>query len=125
MTKVNLNISKIEQAALQSFKEACFLLGREFTAVISEPGAFTEHPSRDLVDTGQLRSSQQLTFVDAGRAEFAWPVEYAIYQHEGYTLRNGQQWVGRPWTKVALDRFQFQQTFEKLMGAKLGNTTRA
>jgi len=119
VVKVNLNTKKIERAAIEAFRDAAFLQGRVFTEVISEVGAFPAHPDRDLVDTGQLRSSQQLEFVRDTEARFVWPTDYAIYQHEGFTMRNGQRWEGRPWTTEGLKRFDLQGTIAKLMALKL------
>jgi hypothetical protein len=46
----------------QAFTETAYLLGREFTQAISEPSWQWTDGSRDIVDTGQLRASQQLDF---------------------------------------------------------------
>lgn len=119
MVKVNLDISIIQGKAIEAFQETCFLLGREFTQVISEVGAFDTFPDRDLVDTGALRASQQLDFISPTEAQFSWTVDYALYVHEGYTLRNGKQQPGRPWTKLALDRLDAQATFNTLLESKL------
>lgn len=119
MTEVSLNLKRVTVAAEQAFKESCFLLGREFSQLISESGAFPNYPDRDLVDTGRLRASQRVDFPRRGKAIFSWSTEYALYQHEGYTLRNGQNWPGRPWTREGLSRFNLQQTYRTLLEAKL------
>lgn len=119
MTKVSLNFKRVTTAAEQAFKESCFLLGRSFTETISEVGAFPSHPDRDLVDTGQLRASQRVDFPRRGEALFSWSTDYALYQHEGYTLRSGQEWQGRPWTREGLSRFDLQKTYETLLKEKL------
>jgi hypothetical protein len=119
VAKVNLNIGAIEKAAIEAFKDSCFLLGREFTEIISEPGAFPDFPDSDIVDTGALRASQQLEFVSSTDARFTWSVDYALYVHEGYTLRNGKEQPGRPWGTEGLKRFKVQETFEALLKAKL------
>ncbi len=93
-------------------------MGTEFTKVISEPGAFAGFDG-DIVDTGRLRASQKLEFLNASEAQFSWDVEYALYVHEGYKLRNGKQQAGRPWTTEGLKRFDAQKTFETLLKAKL------
>lgn len=119
MTTVKLNLTSVEQAAVSAFQGTCQLLGREFTRTISEVGAFSTHPDSDIVDTGQLRASQQLTFPSPGWAIFSWNTEYALYVHEGYTLRNGGQVQGRPWTQLGQERFEFIETYKKLLEAKL------
>jgi hypothetical protein len=119
MTKVHINITKVVAASKEAFRESCFLLGRSFTEVISDPGAFPEHSGRDIVDTGALRASQNLQFRSDTEAVFSWPVEYAYYQHEGYTLRNGEEWAGRPWTQEGIQRLNLEDTYNKLLEAKL------
>ena len=119
MSKIQINLTRTIAAAEDAFKESCFLLGREFTEVISEVGAFPEHPDRDLVDTGRLRASQTLDFPERGKAVFSWNTDYAIYQHSGFTMRNGQQWEGRPWTRLGMERLNFQNTYAKLLESKL------
>jgi hypothetical protein len=118
MTKVTINIGKLNQAATEAFKETCFLMGNSFTQVISEPGAFDNFDG-DLVDTGQLRSSQQLEFQGDDQAQFSWNTEYALFVYEGYSLRNGGEQPGRPWTTEGLKRFDAQAVFAKLLAAKL------
>ena len=110
--KLTLKIDQINAATERAFTETAFILGREFTRVISEPRTWAGWDnSRDIVDTGQLRSSQQLVFTAPLEAIYSWPVEYAAYVHEGYTLRNGTRVEGRPWTVVAQQEFDTQQAF--------------
>lgn len=118
MTKVTINASKLSRAADEAFRETCFLLGAELTKVISEPGAFDGFPG-DIVDTGQLRASQDLQFVGGSEARFSWSTDYALYVHEGYTLRNGRSQPGRPWTKLANQRLDSQKVFQTLLREKL------
>jgi hypothetical protein len=118
MSRVKLNLGKIDRAVDQAFKDTCLLLGRTFTEVISQPGAFKGF-SGGIVDTGQLRSSQRLEFITDSEAQFSWPTEYALYVHEGYTLRNGSQQPGRPWTTEGLRRFDVDKTFAALLKAGL------
>jgi hypothetical protein len=91
MTTVKLNFAVVETYAVQAFKETCLLLGREFTQVISEPGAF-EGFAGDIVDTGQLRGSQLLEFITSSEARFSWNVDYAYILHEGADFRAGESW---------------------------------
>jgi hypothetical protein len=112
---LQLNVPQLDAAAVAAFKETAFLLGREFSRVITEPRYWQATGDvRDIVDRGQLRSSQQLTFTQPLEAVYSWPVEHAIYQHEGYELRNGERVEGRPWTTIALQEFDVQETFRRL-----------
>ncbi len=121
MAKVTIDLGAVNRATESAFKETCFLLGIEFTKAISEPiWQWDNAPSpRDIVDTGQLRASQQVEFVSDSEAQFSWNVEYALYVHEGYQLRNGREVSGRPWTTKGLKRFNPQKVFETLLAAKL------
>lgn len=117
--KVNIDVREIERGAIEAFRESCFLLGIEFTKIISEPGVFKEFPDSDIVDTGQLRASQKVEFPKATEARFSWSQDYSLYVHEGYILRNGKKQPGRPWTQVGLDRFKFDDTYNKILKRKL------
>lgn len=118
--ELTLKISEINAAAEQAFKETAFLLGQEFTRVITEPRTWDGFEgARDIVDSGQLRSSQQIVFPDPMAAVYSWPVEHAIYVHQGYTLRNGREIQGRPWTTIATQEFDVQQAFTQRYQAHL------
>lgn len=116
---LTLKVKEINQAAQESFTETAFLLSREFTRVITEPRTWNGWGNRDIVDFGQLRSSQQVTFTKPFEVVFSWSVEHSAYVHEGYTLSNGKEAEGRPWTKIALQEFSVQGTFEQLYRQKL------
>lgn len=117
---VTLRVPEINGAAERAFKETAFLLGRQFTQVITEPRTWDGFNGvRDIVDTGQLRSSQQLVFTQPLEAVFSWPVEYASAVHDGYTLRGGREVKGRPWTTIALQEFDVQATFGALYAREL------
>lgn len=115
-----LNIAQINDAVKTAFKDTALLLAAENTKAISEVGAFGSHPDSDIVDTGRLRSSQQLDFTGDTTADLSWPVEYALYVHEGYVLRNGRVVIGRPWSELARDRLDVQRTFSTLLEEELG-----
>lgn len=119
---ITLKIDEINGASEQAFRDVAFLLGREFTRVISEPRTWQGFEgSRDIVDLGQLRSSQQLIFTKPLEAVFSWPVEHASPVHDGYVLRSGKQVEGRPWTKVALQEFNVEQTYLGLYQKRLNS----
>lgn len=119
MARVGLNVKKINPVITKSFRATALLLSREFTMVISDPGAFPEFPGQDIVDTGALRRSQQVSFPSPTTALYQWPVDYALYVHEGYTRQNGTIVPARRWTQVGLARFDFQATINKIVKSKL------
>ncbi|MBD0266155.1 MAG: hypothetical protein ICV85_12775 [Tolypothrix sp. T3-bin4] len=123
MTNNNLDFGDIDRALDAAFKETMFLLGREFTkSITSNVWDWPNPPSpRNIIDTGRLRSSQQLTFQGTGQAIFTWPVDYALYVHEGYTMPDGSVFPGRPWTRQTLDNFDVYGVLATNIQRKLGN----
>ena len=111
--------SVIQGAALRAFQTTMLELGLTFQEVIEEVGAFSGFPQSDIVDTGDLRDSQQIQFPQSGAVNFEWPVEYAAFVHEGYTLQNGNQQPGRPWTKLGLIRFNVQMRYAENLNREL------
>lgn len=87
-------------------------LGAEFTKQISEKkwdwpnktlrknGQEVTAP-RDIVDLGNLRSSQRRENVSSTAVEWTWHVDYSAVVHEGPKLKNGGTLPARPWTKDA------------------------
>lgn len=118
MAKVVMNAAAINVAAAKAFKESMFLLGRDFTRIISAPGYFPSS-GEDIVDTGLLRASQQLNFPNPYTAIFRWPVEYSAAVHNGARFKNGRAVIGRPWTRDPLSR-SLGPTFNKILARKLG-----
>lgn len=116
---VNFNGGALAGAALRAFQTSMLELGETFQEVISEVGAFSDFPTSDIVDTGDLRDSQQITFPQPGSVGFDWPVDYAPFVHEGYTLQNGNEQAGRPWTKVGLARFNVQMRYAENLNQEL------
>lgn len=109
------NDREVDQAIKSAFKDTAFLLSREFTKVITEPRTWLGFEGqRDIVDTGRLRSSQEIVFTGNLTCAYFWPVNYADYIHEGYTLRNGRKMEGRPWTDIARQQFDVAATFAAL-----------
>lgn len=117
---ITLKVPEINAAAERAFKQTAFLLGRQFTEVITQPRTWKGFEGqRDIVDTGVLRSSQQVNFTKPLEAVFSWPVEYAAYVHEGYILRNGRKVEGRPWTTIAAQELDVQSTFGTIYSREL------
>lgn len=117
--KITFNGGAIKGAALRAFQTTMIELGETFQEVIEDVGAFPDFPQSDIVDTGDLRDSQQIEFPQPGSVVFDWPVEYAPYVHEGYTLQNGNEQPGRPWTKVGLARFKLQMRYAENLNQEL------
>lgn len=113
MASVKVNSKKLRRKAEKAFKKTCFRLGRSFTQVISEPGAFPEFPGQDIVDTGRLRASQQLDFLSPGYARFSWNTAYAAFVLRGYQKRNGQRQPGRNWVAEGLRRADIDRVFKE------------
>ena len=117
--ELRLNITEVNEAIKQAFQETALLYSAKNTEVISEVGAFSSHPDSDIVDNGILRSRQTLDFPGDTEANLSWPVEYAAYVHEGYVRRNGTVVIGRPWTELAAERLDINQTFSTLVDEAL------
>lgn len=100
------DIERLESALFQAFTEAMELLGRKFTEAITSPvWRWDDGSTRDIVDKGQLRDSQELVYPKRHVAEFQWNVEYAAAVHEGARLKNGTQLPSRRWTEYAFNNF--------------------
>lgn len=74
---------------------------------------------RDVVDTGQLRRSYFPLPRPPWKYEHTWTVEYALPVHEGAVFRDGSSMPARPWTRVALRKFRFADTFARIARARL------
>lgn len=113
--KLTINRTKIDQAAKRAFADLAELAEAKMVQVISEertwPG-FAD--ARDIVDTGLLRNNRGLA-INGLTAVYFFSQEYALYVHEGYTLRNGRNVPGRPWTTIALQEINVAKTFQALL----------
>lgn len=109
---MTLSTRELEQKIEQAFHQTALQFNAELTKVISEPGAFPGYDG-DLVDTGAFRASQLVLFPTTLLAEYIWGVNYAVFLHEGFTKKNGQKTLGRPWTWVCLRRFNWEQRFSE------------
>ncbi|MBW4648908.1 MAG: hypothetical protein KME06_09420 [Kastovskya adunca ATA6-11-RM4] len=118
--KLTINVGAINAATEKAFAETALLLGRKFSEVITEPRTWAGWSGPlDIVDTGRLRSSQQMVFASPTEAVFAWSLEYAAPVHEGYVTKNGTQIPGRPWTQIAQQEMNVQETFAVLYRQQL------
>lgn len=81
----------------------------------------TEPKVRDIVDTGRLRDSQQLTISPEGEATFSWSAPYATEVHEGGVTLDGTRFPGRPWTRDPIA--ELPEIFGEELGQALGRGT--
>lgn len=118
---VNINTARLQSAIASAFQETVLIMDAEFSKAITDPvwpWPYGDSP-RNIVDTGRLRLSQQVPLIRDGSAIFEWASEYAIYVHQGYVTRNGNELPGRPWTKRALQKRNPSKVFSKLLETKL------
>jgi len=104
---------EFDKAVKTALAQTAGKLGAEFTKQISDVkwdwpndtlrknGQFIEKGNRDIVDLGNLRSSQRRENVSATAVEWTWHVDYSAVVHEGPKLKNGGTLPARPWTKDA------------------------
>ena len=92
---------------------------RNMIRVISEKGAFEDFPGSDIIDTGNLRASQQPPEFSGDFAYFRNTADYSVYVYLGYTRLNGVSVKGRPWMMKGVERTDIEATFAKLLKAKL------
>lgn len=113
----------ILKAAAKALNKTAQAYERKTVQLISKPGAFSGFPG-DIVDTGLLRASK-----DVRRdSEFAVTISYggtaapyALFVHEGYTLRDGSQQPGRPWLKQAQEELDIDAVFTEFFVEKLND----
>ena len=61
---------------------------------------------RDIIDTGELDSSQRLTRLSRLEWLWDWSADHALTAHEGATLRNGTDYPARRWTVRAVQAYK-------------------
>jgi hypothetical protein len=103
---------EFDKAVKTALAQTAGKLGAEFTKQISDVkwdwpnktirknGQEVTAP-RDIVDLGNLRSSQRRENVSATAVEWTWRVDYSAVVHEGAALKNGKTLLARRWTKDA------------------------
>ena len=113
--KLKMNIGKVQAAHRKAFADLAMLAETKMVQVISDnrnwPG-FKD--TRDIVDTGMLRANRSVK-IEGLTALYIFAQEYALYVHEGYTLRNGAKQPGRPWTAIAIQEMNAVEAFKKLL----------
>jgi hypothetical protein len=61
---------------------------------------------RDIIDTGELDSSQRLTRARRGDWRWFWMAPHSLIVHQGATLRGGGFYPARPWTRRAVAAYK-------------------
>ena len=109
--------SDLKKGLKKAFKTSAHALGREVTFWITS----ADWPSgQDIVDTGQLRASQQLDFTGDFSAQFSWNTEYAAPVFLGATLNNGITITARNAPMRGVKSFQAKDVFGRLAKGVLG-----
>lgn len=121
MVKISIDTRKIDRLVTEVFRDTVAIVSGEFTKGITDPiYPWGRSPSpRDIVDTGRLRASQQVSFIAPTTARWVWAVDYALPVHNGAVLRNGTILPPRKWTEVALRRRPPVDVFAKLLARKI------
>lgn len=122
MAKNDLS-SLILRAASSAIARTAFVLERKATQIISKPGAFSGFPG-DIVDTGALRASKDVQVSGPYVRILSYggtAAPYALFVHEGYTLRDGSQQPGRPWLRQAQEELDIDAVFTEFFVEKLND----
>lgn len=115
MAKINVDTALLNKVLSKAFKKTCENLGEKMTEIIEREGGYSPPfpAGRDIVDTGALRESQSIEYLTPVHARITYDIHYALYVHEGYTLRNGKIQSGRPWTWDAVNELDIAKDFSK------------
>ncbi len=115
-----LDTSALDKAVAKATQELVNRLSVEFTKEISSPKwDWIDGQTRDIVDTGRLRSTQTVRRAAEAKFQFSWPVDYAAQVHEGAKLKGGGEWPARPWTTTALENVDSKKYFETILRREL------
>ena len=119
-TPKKLDTSVFSKAVAKATQELVNRLSAEYTSEISsDKWDWVDGQTRDIVDTGRLRASQNVRQVSDTEFEFSWPVDYAAQVHEGTKLKGGGEWPARPWTRTALENVDAKSYFETILRREL------
>lgn len=118
MTKIG---RLLEASASKALAKTTQAYERKCTQLISQNGAFAGFPG-DIVDTGALRASKEVR-ADGPLARTVsygnTAAPYALFVHEGYTLRSGREQPGRPWLRRAEEELDLQGIFTEAFNEAL------
>ncbi len=111
----------------ESWAEVVAALEVELEEVITDPNAFEDigFVDQDIVDTGRLRDSQQVTAQNR-KVTFAWNPRdpetgelYATTVYSGFKAYGKGKWIpGRRWPEKAIDRLNVTETLKDKMVAR-------
>ena len=118
----------LERKAAKALDEYAAKIGDEFQEQIEaadwywpnktkrQNGKIAGNP-RNIVDTGELRDSQQGPSVGKGglSQSFKWTAEHAALVKDGYITTTGRQVRGRDWIKTAMMAIPFSQFIARRM----------
>jgi hypothetical protein len=114
MSKVTVSIdrAKFQRQKVKAIKATAEQFLKVANQSIAAP--IWEYPiapsPRDIVDTGALLRSGHLVNAPNGWSVI-WDVPYAVYIHEGVSLKNGTKLPPRRWTNHALKKFDIYAYF--------------
>ncbi len=130
MVKVTLDLSRISGAAEASIKVVADAVNTQAQANIR--GAVWPWPRptkrrngsrvtspRDIVDRGDLVRSNRVIPRGRGQWGLVWEARHALLVHEGFTLRSGTVYPGRPFARLAIDQTKPIALFAAEMGRRL------
>jgi hypothetical protein len=108
-------IQQVKNKLYEGLVDTSFILGRNATQELTDVQWYWprgESP-RDIVDTGRLRASlQYIENKEQHSVTLNYPVDYAALNHEGGISNEGISFVPRPWLKTAVDKMDFETTFQ-------------
>jgi hypothetical protein len=109
---VTIDRAKFQQKKVKALKAtAAHFLKVSNQAISSAIWEYPIAPSpRDIVDTGALLRSGRVV-ADGGSWSVVWDAPYAVWVHEGVSLKNGTKLPPRQWTKHALKQFDIYAYF--------------
>lgn len=116
--QISFKDKELVDAYQRAFVRLANRMDAEFRQIIQTPGIFDGFP-QDIVDTGALLRSQKMTIIGIGGVRWDWEVDYAVFVHEGYTLRGGKKQEGRPWTEKAMERLILPNLFTEYFNQEI------
>ena len=118
----------LERKAAKALDEYAAKIGDEFQEQIEDRSWYWPNATkrqngkragnpRDIVDTGELRDSQEGPNVGKGglSQSFKWTAEHAALVKDGYITKTGRQIRGRDWIKTAMMAIPFAQFIARRM----------
>ena len=120
---LSIRVPILNEVIANAFFDTLGGLQAEIDKIIESPGMFDDFPMSDIVDTSALLDKQGIKLTSPFTAEYDFGVDYAVFVHEGYTLKNGEIQPGRPWVNLALQNYNFQENFRHYLtveAAQLG-----